>query len=362
MFLYAPGAGLTLVAALAAGIIKFATGGTAEIARFDAAGGFVVGAKAAAATGLLEVYSATASPIVTITAASNTNTIDPCIAFRTEAALTQRAILGIDHTDLSFHVDMLAGAIGARNDFVMNTSGYASFGAAPLANTQMQVSHIVTNISGDNTAYYFNREITTASGTHYATNFYCQSEGFVSAGQTNSGILVCGNLNALARNEGTLEEVNGLLISFGKYTYTGQLNKGYGIKLLPLNLAGSTTDYLYGLSIGDPGVAGTINNGYPIYSAWNAQSVFVGGITILSDSNSAKYGAGSDAAIMYDGTDFCVYANLVGSGSVKFKDSSIFIEVIKSGATQGAAGAAAGEVWKSASHATLPDNVLLIGV
>ena len=35
---------------------------------------------------------------------------------------------------------------------------------------------------------------------------------------------------------------------------------------------------------------------------------------------------------------------------------------IKSGATQVGAGAAASEIWKTASHATLPDNVLLIGV
>ncbi len=35
---------------------------------------------------------------------------------------------------------------------------------------------------------------------------------------------------------------------------------------------------------------------------------------------------------------------------------------IKSGATQGAAGAAANELWKTDTHATLPDNVILIGV
>lgn len=38
------------------------------------------------------------------------------------------------------------------------------------------------------------------------------------------------------------------------------------------------------------------------------------------------------------------------------------IGTIKSGATQGAAGAAATELWKTAGHATLPDNVILIGV
>ena len=42
--------------------------------------------------------------------------------------------------------------------------------------------------------------------------------------------------------------------------------------------------------------------------------------------------------------------------------SPIKIDSIKSGATQAAAGAAAGEIWKTSSHATLPDNVLMIGV
>lgn len=39
-----------------------------------------------------------------------------------------------------------------------------------------------------------------------------------------------------------------------------------------------------------------------------------------------------------------------------------FIDTIKSGATQGGAGAAAGEIWKTSGHATLPDNVILHGV
>lgn len=40
----------------------------------------------------------------------------------------------------------------------------------------------------------------------------------------------------------------------------------------------------------------------------------------------------------------------------------LLLPSIKSGATQGAAGAAANELWKTASHATLPDNVVMIGV
>jgi len=43
-------------------------------------------------------------------------------------------------------------------------------------------------------------------------------------------------------------------------------------------------------------------------------------------------------------------------------ESSVKISNIKSGATQIAAGATAGELWKTSGHASLPDNVIMIGV
>src|SRR3990167_4230908 len=43
-------------------------------------------------------------------------------------------------------------------------------------------------------------------------------------------------------------------------------------------------------------------------------------------------------------------------------NGGIKIPVIKSGATQAAAGAAANEIWKTSGHSSLPDNVLMIGV
>lgn len=48
--------------------------------------------------------------------------------------------------------------------------------------------------------------------------------------------------------------------------------------------------------------------------------------------------------------------------NIKILTSPFMLETIKSGATQGAAGAAANELWKTNGHATLPDNVVLIGV
>jgi len=50
-----------------------------------------------------------------------------------------------------------------------------------------------------------------------------------------------------------------------------------------------------------------------------------------------------------------VFGNIRVSGTLLVGD-------IKNGATQSAAGAAAGELWKTSGHATLPDNVLLVGV
>jgi len=44
------------------------------------------------------------------------------------------------------------------------------------------------------------------------------------------------------------------------------------------------------------------------------------------------------------------------------EDGAFIIHNIKSGATQAGAGAAAGELWKTSGHASLPDNVVMIGV
>ena len=53
--------------------------------------------------------------------------------------------------------------------------------------------------------------------------------------------------------------------------------------------------------------------------------------------------------------------NKVTEEYLKIKEG-VYFPNIKSGATQSAAGAVAGELWKTSSHATLPDNVLMIGV
>lgn len=132
-------------------------------------------------------------------------------------------------------------------------------------------------------------------------------------------------------------------------------------------------------------------------------------IRIPSDANGIFFGAGADWDIYSNGTDFIIDRN-VGGGFVVVPNGRIrqgqlsgqnnYIEMwwnvngyiatgagdlrisavvgsdivlgavlnyikiptIRSGATQVAAGAAATELWKTNGHATLPDNVVMIGV
>jgi hypothetical protein len=42
-------------------------------------------------------------------------------------------------------------------------------------------------------------------------------------------------------------------------------------------------------------------------------------------------------------------------------DGGVYLYIVKSGATQAAAGASAGEIWETSGHASLPDHVLMLG-
>lgn len=104
------------------------------------------------------------------------------------------------------------------------------------------------------------------------------------------------------------------------------------------------------------------------------------------EQNAMNVYSTSDGSLMYfggnHGTDFWFHKSGIvvgsptsngGNGGIGYVnaqrlygDNLIALEVniinIKSGATQAAAGADTNEIWKTASHATLPDNVLMIGV
>jgi hypothetical protein len=76
---------------------------------------------------------------------------------------------------------------------------------------------------------------------------------------------------------------------------------------------------------------------------------------ILSANAAGLFIGNTSNTPLYLGTQGAYRLTITAAGYVS-------LHVIHAGATQAAAGAAANEIWKTSGHATLPDNVLMIGV
>ena len=94
----------------------------------------------------------------------------------------------------------------------------------------------------------------------------------------------------------------------------------------------------------------------------------VGIIVCDSDGTDNKVNIGGGTSISNAATKLVFYTaanDTTTTGTIRAminSDGGVYFYAIKSGATQGAAGAAANELWKTASHSSLPDNVVMIGV
>lgn len=98
---------------------------------------------------------------------------------------------------------------------------------------------------------------------------------------------------------------------------------------------------------------------FSIRSKYDSAHIVIEGDNAASTLKTcADFDPDASVALYYAGTK---EAETI-SGGFTITNGKLTIPSIKSGATQAAAGAAANEVWKTSSHATLPDNVLLIGV
>jgi hypothetical protein len=89
------------------------------------------------------------------------------------------------------------------------------------------------------------------------------------------------------------------------------------------------------------------------------------GIYPPADTDSYIFFSGtSNSGYLYwfEDEDYFKFMDDVVCGENLTVDDYIFNNNTKSGATQAAAGAAANEIWKTNGHASLPDNVLMIGV
>ena len=107
------------------------------------------------------------------------------------------------------------------------------------------------------------------------------------------------------------------------------------------------------------GYSGRYISGGAVANTTSSNSVYLGHSTKASaDGNS------NEIVIGYDCTGNGSNTATLGNSSITdtYIIGDLHLADIKSGATQVAAGAAANELWKTALHATLPDNVVMIGV
>lgn len=134
--------------------------------------------------------------------------------------------------------------------------------------------------------------------------------------------------------------------------------------------------YLYGYDDRSSSYLRMEINSFGAAVMYTSGGLYTNGFSLLDNSN-GRIGGNSNYWYNYDSTydEFQFWTtNSDGSGTNQkliqiddgtvnmYFDANLFLKTIKSGATQAGAGAATGEIWKTASHATLPDNVLMIGV
>ena len=105
----------------------------------------------------------------------------------------------------------------------------------------------------------------------------------------------------------------------------------------------------------------------PDFSATMTSSAVDGLKIVRSGAGSMRLtlqdSAGKQTILTQELTSKDLYISVNGAEVLRIlSDGGIKYPLIKSGATQAAAGALAGEIWKTNGHASLPNNVLMTGV
>jgi len=267
------------------GALLLATGGaTKSVFRANGdsyinGGNFVIGNTSAIS--LLELYSSTAHPVLTITGAHATD-YDPQMQFRTDASPTVKWSLGVDSLYGPIN-DMFVlspattvGGATAASSFYMLTGGSIGIGGYPSAPYKFWVEQLNTSASG--VCGYFQAQINTSTNVtlqNTALNgvAYMSPSANKNSG-TNTGLL----FSSLARGAGNCATVQGVEIRYGRLDGAGTLDTAYGLNFSAYIGAGTTTTS-YAI-YHNAQASASITNKWFIYSAYNAPSVLTGSLGI----------------------------------------------------------------------------------
>ena len=316
-------------------------------------------------TTILKTYRDDAStiPIVEI---EQDGTGDAAMFFQLTGG--QAYTIGIDNSN-SDYFNIRAGTSLGNNGITIDANNNVGIGAyTPISPGKFSVYSATTNVQNFG-LYGLPISSSSVNGNHSVVGFYGYARVRPDAGITNTG--VCQGINgaALLEDIGTISSGAGIFAYAGDLNFAGTWDELTGITIRHLRQVATETWYA-DLKIEDASTGGLVINDWCIYSEHDAPSRLINDLQFDTDSYGTVYGDGQDAKIYHDGSDLIINSlNITANDEIHFTnfdfyifDNPLKITTIKSGATQAAAGAAANEVWKTSGHASLPDNVLMIGV
>jgi len=301
--------------------------------------GINIGAGALAPVSLLEVYSNSAHPIVTISGVHATD-YDPQIQFRTDDAPTVKWSAGVDATDDSFEIKSGVGGIGGSSEFNLTTTGLEvdklGVNIAPHATRQIYAKSPTSIASAYDNIYSSvvkSGGASTWSHTMRAGNFYIEY---------NDNGQVVGNLTGIMSY---IKLRQGII---GDNTYDRRLTAGYFNVLAEDLLGGSTIwgevngfyalmDLRTGVVLNGDAyamhikatVAATVSGktamlyleetagvDYGLWQDGTATHYLQGNVQIASDTTGLMLGAGQDMSMLYNGTTGVIDTSLVGASDL----------------------------------------------
>lgn len=279
------------------------------------------------------------------------------------------------------------------------TVGYKIDGASVLRNPGTLNVFIGANAGHVNASYTVAIGESAGVNNQTTNNFFLGwNAGFNSGGQKNvyigmsAGAHLAGDYNVAIGNNAGFKGGGSANVFIGFRTgycnndaATGWGNVGVGVQALQ-NITNGNDNIGFGYACAQLITTGTENVIIGGFAAQNittaSYNIFIGeksGFTNPGDLNifigykSGYYETGSEKLLIDNRqraneaearTNAIIYGIMAAAPAdqdLTF-NANIFLTQIKSGATQGAAGAAANEIWKTNGHASLPDNVLMIGV
>lgn len=319
-----------------------------------------VGINGSLVTGSLDyrvnfLSSGTHSP-VTLGTANGLSLSGQALSLSLSATGTSGALSAVDYSRIAFKnvvnvftanqvVDAHA-AVGADAaiDYNLNPLFWTDASTSLSVNEEFTQSYVTgTHFLNGMTSSVLANPSSIANRTFYAgVYFQVQSE----SGNANALRSMYGLVGEVYHNsDGNVNSLEGGSYTVGNYG-AGDINFEYGSYTYVDHYGGGTIGEMYG-------------SHYELFVGATATTITGVDILIFNDGGSATTAHGIKIADVDVGaTNYAIHT---GAGDVSFGDD-LFLRVIKSGATQVAAGAAANEVWKTNGHATLPNNVLMIGV